>query len=173
MGKTSLEDCEALTWSLGWTAPFLPSFSDARVARTSLVFMFDEVPEPVWNTSIGKFSSHFPSATSSAAAAMASAMRLVDVGDLVEAGVDLGRLALDHRQGPDQAAVDGQAGDREVLHRPLGLRGVLGAEGDPHLAHGVVLDAEPTVGLRHGADATHDPYRAVQPPSTAMVWPVT
>jgi len=35
------------TWSLG-CAP-----SPARFAMTSLAFMFVEVPEPVWKTSIG------------------------------------------------------------------------------------------------------------------------
>ena len=45
-GNTSLDDCDALTWSLGWTGS--PSFSVARVAITSLAFMFDEVPDPVW-----------------------------------------------------------------------------------------------------------------------------
>src|SRR5215218_3440290 len=52
------------TWSLGW-AP-----SPARVAMTSLAFMFEDVPEPVWKTSIGNWSSWRPSAISSAAAAM-------------------------------------------------------------------------------------------------------
>ena len=50
-GKTSLELCDALTWSLGWTRfdpRASPSSSDARLAMTSLVFMLDEVPEPVW-----------------------------------------------------------------------------------------------------------------------------
>ena len=45
----------------------------ARVASTSLVFMFEEVPEPVWNTSIGYWSSWSPAMTWSAAATMASA----------------------------------------------------------------------------------------------------
>ncbi len=40
---------------------------------TSLAFMFDEVPDPVWNTSTGNSASQAPSATSSAAATMASA----------------------------------------------------------------------------------------------------
>ncbi len=39
---------------------------------TSFAFMFDDVPEPVWNTSIGNWSSYAPPATSSAAAAIAS-----------------------------------------------------------------------------------------------------
>src|ERR671910_538419 len=70
-GNTSLDDCEALTSSLGWT--FRPSRSDASVATTSLAFMFELVPEPVWNTSSGNWSSQRPSTTSCAAAAMASA----------------------------------------------------------------------------------------------------
>ncbi len=52
------------TWSLG-CAP-----SPASVAMTSLAFMFDEVPEPVWKTSIGNWSSCLPCAISSAAAAI-------------------------------------------------------------------------------------------------------
>ena len=42
-------------------------------AITSLVFMFELVPEPVWNTSIGNWSSCRPSAISPAAAMIASA----------------------------------------------------------------------------------------------------
>ena len=64
LGKTSLDDCPMFTWSLGW-AP-----SPARFAMTSLAFMFDDVPEPVWKTSIGNWSSCLPSAISSAASAM-------------------------------------------------------------------------------------------------------
>ena len=56
-----------LTWSLGW-AP-----SPARLAITSLAFMFEEVPEPVWKTSIGNWSSCSPAATASPAAAIRSA----------------------------------------------------------------------------------------------------
>ena len=40
---------------------------------TSLAFMLVEVPEPVWKTSIGNWSSNSPAATRSAAAAMRSA----------------------------------------------------------------------------------------------------
>ena len=61
-GKTSFDDWPMFTWSLGW-AP-----SPARFAMTSLAFMFDEVPEPVWKTSIGNWSSCSPAATSSPAA---------------------------------------------------------------------------------------------------------
>ena len=45
----------------------------AMLAITSLAFMFDEVPEPVWKTSIGNWSSCSPSATASPAAAIRSA----------------------------------------------------------------------------------------------------
>ncbi len=61
-----------LTWSLACTS------SPARVAITSLAFMFEEVPEPVWNTSIGNWSSCFPAAISSAAAAIRSARPCVE-----------------------------------------------------------------------------------------------
>ena len=44
-----------LTWSLGWAS------SPARLAITSLAFMFEEVPEPVWKTSTGNWSSCSPS----------------------------------------------------------------------------------------------------------------
>src|SRR6478672_5075709 len=40
---------------------------------TSLAFMFDEVPEPVWKTSIGNWLSCSPAAMASAAVAIASA----------------------------------------------------------------------------------------------------
>ena len=46
VGNTSFDDCEALTWSFGCTGE--PSFSVASVASTSFMFMFDDVPEPVW-----------------------------------------------------------------------------------------------------------------------------
>ena len=67
-GKTSLEDCEALTWSFGWTSS---SSLEARVESTSLVFMLELVPEPVWKTSIGNWSSCSPAITASVALTMA------------------------------------------------------------------------------------------------------
>ena len=56
-----------LTSSFGCTP------SPASVAITSLAFVFDEVPEPVWKTSIGNWSSSSPFAIRSAAAAIRSA----------------------------------------------------------------------------------------------------
>ena len=69
-GNVSLEDWPAFTWSFGCTG--VPARTVARVARTSLTFMFVEVPEPVWNTSMGNWSSWRPESTSSAAVTMAS-----------------------------------------------------------------------------------------------------
>ena len=74
VGNTSLLDWLALTWSLGCTSR--PSAREARVAITSLAFMFDEVPEPVWKTSIGNSPSCAPEATAPAASTIASARSL-------------------------------------------------------------------------------------------------
>ena len=52
----------------GWTP------APASFAITSLAFMFDEVPEPVWKTSIGNCLSWAPDATSAAAAEIAFAV---------------------------------------------------------------------------------------------------
>ena len=82
-GNTSFDDWPMLTWSLGW-AP-----SPARLAITSLAFMLVEVPEPVWNTSIGNWSSNSPAATRSAAAAIRSA----------SVGVEQAELGVDARRG--------------------------------------------------------------------------
>jgi hypothetical protein len=48
----------------------------ARLAMTSLAFMFDWVPDPVCHTKSGKWSSRRPSMTSSAAATITSAFSL-------------------------------------------------------------------------------------------------
>ena len=57
VGKVSLLDWLALTWSLGWTSTPARRASEAS---TSLVFMLELVPDPVWKTSIGKWSSCSP-----------------------------------------------------------------------------------------------------------------
>ena len=71
LGKVSLLDWPALTWSLGCTSRPLDRW--ARRATTSLTFMLVDVPEPVWKTSTGNSPSCLPDATSRAAAAMLSA----------------------------------------------------------------------------------------------------
>ena len=70
VGKVSLLDWLALTTSLGCrsTSCFL-----ARLASTSLAFMLELVPEPVWKTSIGNASWCSPAIRASAPATIASA----------------------------------------------------------------------------------------------------
>jgi hypothetical protein len=78
VGKVSFDDCERLTSSLGWMGVLLPSSppdnSMARLAMTSLTFMFDWVPDPVCHTTSGKCSSSAPLRISSHTRAMASAL---------------------------------------------------------------------------------------------------
>ena len=77
VGNVSLEDCPMFTWSFGCTGTLLPITPPAswiaRLAITSLTFMFVCVPDPVCQTRSGKCSSSSPSITSSATRAMRSA----------------------------------------------------------------------------------------------------
>src|SRR3954451_20163863 len=57
-----------------FTSSFACTSLPAIEAITSLAFMFDDVPEPVWKTSIGNWSSSSPFAICCAAAAMRSAL---------------------------------------------------------------------------------------------------
>ena len=137
-GNTSLDDCEAFTSSFGCTGR--PSRSRRPGWRcTSFMFMLVEVPEPVWNTSTGNWSSHWPVATSAAESWIARGDVL---GQHAELPVDDARRALDRRQRADQRPLDPQPGHREVLHRPLRLRAPASRRRHPHLPHRVVLDAE-------------------------------
>ena len=78
VGNVSFEDCDMLTWSLGWTGCLLPSsppaISMARFEMTSFAFMFVCVPDPVCHTRRGKCSSSLPSMTSSAALSIRRAL---------------------------------------------------------------------------------------------------
>ncbi|GMA22440.1 hypothetical protein GCM10025864_01990 [Luteimicrobium album] len=58
-----------------------------------------------------------------------------------ELGVGAGGGLLDAGERLDVRALEGRAGDGEVLDGALRLGPVQGGRGDPHLAHGVVLDA--------------------------------
>ena len=83
VGNTSLVLWPRLTWSLGWIGFFglkrsPPDSSIARLAITSLAFILLEVPEPVWKTSTGNWSSNWPSATSRQAASRASICRALE-----------------------------------------------------------------------------------------------
>ena len=97
-----------LTPSLGWTP------SPARLAITSLAFMFEEVPEPVWKTSIGNWSSCSPAATASPAAAIRSATSTLQRAEL---SVDPRRRRLQPPEPVHDRRRDALARDREVLHR--------------------------------------------------------
>ena len=88
---------------------------------TSLVFMFDDVPEPVWKTSIGNWSSCSPAATSSAACRDLRRELRVDQPELA---VDARRGALDAPEPVDHGDRDGLAGDREVVDGLLRLAAV-------------------------------------------------
>ncbi len=101
-----------LTWSLGW-AP-----SPARLAITSFAFMFEEVPEPVWKTSTGNWSSCSPAAT--AAPAVGDPFGQVVV-ELAQLPVHLGRGALEPAQPADHRHRHPLARDREVVNGLGGL----------------------------------------------------
>ena len=136
-GNVSLLDCEALTWSFGWTGR--PSRSVARrgehlvgvhVRRGAGTGLEDVDRELVGMPTVGDLGGRGR-----------DGLRDV-VRDHAELGVDLRGRPLDRGQGGDQAGVDADAADREVLHRPLRLRPPLGGRGDPYLTHRVVLDPE-------------------------------
>jgi hypothetical protein len=59
-GKVSFDDCDMLTWSLGWTGFFEPSGVllswQQRFEITSLTFMLNCVPLPVIQTWSGNMS---------------------------------------------------------------------------------------------------------------------
>ena len=166
------------------------------------MFMFDDVPEPVWNTSTGNWSSHDAVGDLGGRGGDGGADLLGDRGDVLQRRVHRRGLALDERQRPDQAGLEREPGDREVLDGPLGLRAPLRVRRYRDVAHRVVLDpgggdrrqprgdcglvggrvaghADRTgasrsrrMRLRAAAVATVG-QRAVQPPSTVRMWPVT
>ena len=63
VGNVSFDDWDILMSSFGCSS-FLPASSLPRLAMTSLAFMFDCVPEPVCQTTSGKWSFSLPDATS-------------------------------------------------------------------------------------------------------------
>ena len=105
------------------------------------MFMLELVPEPVWKTSTGNWSSCSPATTSARRLGIASACSLLDH---VELAVDLGRGRLDPGQGVHVVArvvfgawepKTGAAGslwdvlrDRRSAHRPEVVGGVCAEE---------------------------------------------
>ena len=95
-----------LTWSFAWQS------SPASAAITSFAFMFEDVPEPVWKTSIGNWSSNSPAAIRSPAAAIRSALSGVEEAEL---GVRTRGSRLDPSEPARDGGRDRLAGDWKVL----------------------------------------------------------
>ena len=148
VGKVSLEDCEALTWSLGCTSTPARAASDAI---TSLAFMLELVPEPVWKTSMGNASSWSAGGDLSGGGLDGPGRIGVEHAELA---VDPGRGRLDLADRVDQRRLDRRTADREVLDRPLRLGPPEGVARHLDLAHGVVLGPE----LGHPATYPPKPY---------------
>ena len=91
VGTTSLLLWPMLTWSFGCTLS--PEARDASRAITSFAFMFELVPLPVWNTSIGNSASHCPPATSIEAfsIAVASGLSIMRISRFTRAAAALMR----------------------------------------------------------------------------------
>ena len=53
VGNVSLDDYDLFTWSLGCTTVESPNIYIALLDSTSLVFILDCVPEPVYHTTNG------------------------------------------------------------------------------------------------------------------------
>ena len=70
VGKVSLEDCDLFISSFGWI--LIPHFSFIKLEITSLTFMLVWVPEPVCQTTNGKWESNFPDSISSQAIVITS-----------------------------------------------------------------------------------------------------
>ncbi len=109
VGNVSFDDCDMLTSSFGWTGFLLPmtppAISIARFEMTSLAFMLVCVPLPVCQTRSGKWSSSFPSITSSQACD--DQLRLI-VRQLAEVFVHLRRGLFENAEarGSARAACD-------------------------------------------------------------------
>ena len=100
--------------------------SPASVAITSLAFMFDDVPEPVWKTSIGNWASCSPWAISSAG-----------VGDpLGEVGVEQPEVGVRARGGALDAAEPAHDRHRHALARDREVRDGLRGLAAPQLLGG-------------------------------------
>ena len=95
------------------------------------------VPEPVWKTSSGKWSSKAPKDSSDAASWMAAA---TSFGITRRRPLTVAATPLIEAEGVDQLRRHPLAGDREVLDGPLRLRAPPGRDRDAHLAQRVVLD---------------------------------
>jgi hypothetical protein len=100
----------------GW-----PASSFARLAMTSLAFMFDCVPLPVCQTTSGKWSSK---------------LTLVDLAQFAEGQ---GRRFLDEAKSPDDGGREAVAADPEMLDGALSLRAPVPVGGNLDGAHAIAF----------------------------------
>ena len=126
------------------------------MAITSLAFMLELVPEPVWKTSTGKCVVVLARGDLVGGRGDRVRHRPVEHADVL---VDARRGRLDQPQRADLRALQPAPGDREVLDGPLGLRPPQRVGGHLDLAHRVVLDPEAAL-LAHGAQSSPDAGRA-------------
>ena len=141
VGNVSFDDWDILMSSFGCSS-FLPASSLPRLAMTSLAFMLDCVPEPVCQTTSGKWSFSLPDATSSQACSMAASFSSVIFSGLSAWLALRGGLLQDAEGMGDLARHRLKAhADREILVAALGLRGPVFVGRDLDLAHGIMLDA--------------------------------
>ena len=125
--------------------------SPASVAITSFAFVFDDVPEPVWKTSIGNWSSSSPAAMRSPAAAMRS--RLV--------GVEQSELAV-HARGRSLDAGRASARPAAGIGSPeTGKLAIALRVSPPHSSFGVAC------GVGHDDEASADARPEGAPPSAS------
>ena len=131
-----------LTASLGWTGDLPPrtpllNCSLAIPAITSLVFMFVEVPLPVWKMSTTNWSSCWPSATACAAWTIRSPS---SAGSSLRSMLTCAAAFLIR----PRARMNGAGTERADLEVPPGagrLGPVIGLDRDLHLAHRVFFHA--------------------------------
>ena len=115
------------------------------------MFMFVEVPEPVWNASIGNWSVYAPAAISSATATIASATRRSTGGTSLEpaftrAASPLIMASARITRGSTAWPEIGKFSTARWVCAPQSA-----SVRHPHLAHRVVLDAE----LAHVSSCSH------------------
>ena len=126
--------------------------------------MFVDVPDPVWKTSIGNWSSSSPASTRRAASPIAAATSAVDAGH-VERRVDGRSVALDRGQRVGDADVERAVGDREVAHGQVGLLAPRAAGARPcvHPTEARPDTAVPLLRFPAGAPRRHVRRRPVRP----------
>jgi hypothetical protein len=124
----------------GFFEPIVPpAISMARFEITSLTFMLDCVPEPVCQTTSGKWSLSLPAMTSSAAFTIRSRVAFVHQAELE---IGQRRRLLEDAEGPDDLDRHLLAADVEIGERAGRLGAVILVGRHIDGAHGVGFDAD-------------------------------